>query len=105
MCGRNISVDGNDQNGRVRTEMSRIRYALPTSGGKQGLRYHLGFFQRAQAVLASVQPLLNETKSQIQTRVVGHSLGGAVALVLGVLLREAGHQVVQVPGPRKTTDC
>ena len=64
---------------------------------------HTGFDQDARAVWADAQPYL---KKGYQTYLVGHSLGGAVAAVLGIYMIEDGYKVDKIytyGQPRFTT--
>jgi len=64
---------------------------------------HTGFDQDARAVWKDAQPYL---KKGYQTYVVGHSLGGAVAAVLGLYMIEDGYKVDKIytyGQPRFTT--
>ncbi|MCA3561888.1 MAG: lipase family protein [Aestuariivirga sp.] len=64
---------------------------------------HSGFDLDARAVWTDAQPYL---KSGYQTYVVGHSLGGAVAAILGIYMIEDGYKVDKIytyGQPRFTT--
>lgn len=64
---------------------------------------HTGFDLDARAVWADAQPYL---KNGYQTYVVGHSLGGAVAAILGIYMIEDGYKVDKIytyGQPRFTT--
>ena len=64
---------------------------------------HSGFDQDARAVWADAQPNL---KTGYQTYLVGHSLGGAVAAILGIYMIEDGFKVDKIytyGQPRFTT--
>jgi triacylglycerol lipase len=64
---------------------------------------HTGFDQDARAVWKDVQPYL---KNGYQTYLVGHSLGGAVAAILGIYMIEDGYKVDKIytyGQPRFTT--
>jgi len=65
---------------------------------------HSGFDLDARAVWADAQPYLK--KSGYQTYIVGHSLGGAVAAILGIYMIEDGYKVDRIytyGQPRFTT--
>lgn len=64
---------------------------------------HTGFDDDAKAIWTDAQPFL---KKDYQTKLVGHSLGGAVAAILGVYAIEDGYkvQIIHTYGqPRFTT--
>ena len=64
---------------------------------------HTGFDQDARAVWKDAQPYL---KNGYQTYLVGHSLGGAVAAILGIYMIEDGYKVDKIytyGQPRFTT--
>ena len=64
---------------------------------------HTGFDQDARAVWKDAQPYL---KKSYQTYLVGHSLGGAVAAILGIYMFEDGYKVAKIytyGQPRFTT--
>ncbi len=64
---------------------------------------HTGFDQDARAVWKDAQPYV---KNGYQTYVVGHSLGGAVAAILGIYMIEDGYKVDKIytyGQPRFTT--
>lgn len=66
---------------------------------------HTGFDQDARAVWTDAQPYL---KKGYQTYLVGHSLGGAVAAVLGIYMIEDGYKVDKIytyGQPRFTTSA
>ena len=66
---------------------------------------HTGFDQDARAVWKDAQPYL---KKGYQTYLVGHSLGGAVAAVLGIYMIEDGYKVDKIytyGQPRFTTSA
>lgn len=64
---------------------------------------HTGFDQDARAIWTDAQPYL---KKGYQTYLVGHSLGGAVAAILGIYMFEDGYKVAKIytyGQPRFTT--
>ena len=66
---------------------------------------HTGFDQDARAVWKDAQPYL---KKGYQTYIVGHSLGGAVAAILGIYMFEDGYKVAKIytyGQPRFTTSA
>ena len=66
---------------------------------------HTGFDQDARAVWKDAQPFL---KDGYQTYLVGHSLGGAVAAILGIYMIEDGYKVDKIytyGQPRFTTSA
>ncbi len=66
---------------------------------------HSGFDQDARAIWADAQPHL---KKGYQTYLVGHSLGGAVAAILGIYMIEDGYKVGKIytyGQPRFTTSA
>ncbi len=68
-----------------------------------GVDLHQGFRQAAAAVYSVVLPHLHRG---YQTRLTGHSLGGAIAAILMIFLQEAGYPVEQCItfGQPKVTD-
>lgn len=58
-----------------------------------GIVAHQGFANAAQQLFKDVQPLLNKQMPMVTT---GHSLGGAVAVVLAMELRQAGFMLQNV---------
>lgn len=64
---------------------------------------HTGFDDDAKAIWTDAQPFL---KKDYQTKLVGHSLGGAVAVILGIYAIEDGYKVQTIHTygqPRFTT--
>ena len=57
-----------------------------------GLYLHSGFAHAAQQVYKSVKPLLNK---DFKIETTGHSLGGAVAVILAIYLDRDGYQISQ----------
>lgn len=51
---------------------------------------HSGFYQATVAVWKAIQPHLNQ---EYQTRITGHSLGGAIAAILMMFCKDAGYFV------------
>ncbi|MCK4710323.1 MAG: lipase family protein [Gammaproteobacteria bacterium] len=60
---------------------------------RSGLRLHQGFAFAAKQVYVDLQPLL---KKDYVINVTGHSLGGAVAMILGMYLDLDGYNVGQI---------
>lgn len=58
-----------------------------------GIVVHGGFLDDAHAVWSFARPLL---KPGLETRITGHSLGGAVALLIGMRLRTEGFPVSRI---------
>mgnify|MGYP000219569108 CR=1 FL=1 len=58
-----------------------------------GIQLHQGFSSAAKAVYKDVLPYLDKTKS-VQT--TGHSLGGAIAVIVGMYLQRDGFQLSNV---------
>lgn len=58
-----------------------------------GVQIHQGFSSAAQSVWQDVQPKLNK---QLPIRTTGHSLGGAVAVVIAMYLQQEGYQLKDV---------
>ncbi len=85
----------------VNWRLNRDRRGVPDPA--TGAILHAGFKRAADAVYADLKPRL---KSGYRTYLVGHSLGGAVAAVLGVLLQRDGWTVDRVItfGQPKFTD-
>lgn len=70
---------------------------------KSGLPVHEGFDNDARAVYADLKPFLQKG---YRTRVAGHSLGGAVAVLVAIYATEDGHtveKIVTFGQPRFTT--
>lgn len=70
---------------------------------KLGIPVHSGFDADAQAVWADAKPYL---KKNYETRVVGHSLGGAIAVIAGAYAIQDGYKVDSIHTfgqPRLTT--
>eukprot|EP00814_Leptocylindrus_danicus_P006985 CAMPEP_0116010790 /NCGR_PEP_ID=MMETSP0321-20121206/4200_1 /TAXON_ID=163516 /ORGANISM="Leptocylindrus danicus var. danicus, Strain B650" /LENGTH=466 /DNA_ID=CAMNT_0003479935 /DNA_START=2352 /DNA_END=3752 /DNA_ORIENTATION=+ len=62
-----------------------------------GCNIHLGFREHAERLLRDVEPLLmrsNDIRGTIELS--GHSLGGAVALIVALKLRKRGYNVTKV---------
>lgn len=57
-----------------------------------GIPVHRGFLNSAQQVYAQVRPLLDQ---EYEVRLTGHSLGGAVAAILLMMLKEDGFTLGQ----------
>lgn len=71
--------------------------------GKIPVPLHMGFDRAAQAIWLDARPYL---KTDYRTYLVGHSLGGAVAAILGIYATENGYQVASIVTygqPRFTT--
>lgn len=58
-----------------------------------GILLHQGFAEAAQQVLEDVRPYLRSNKP---IRITGHSLGGAIAVVLGMLVQEESLPLEQI---------
>jgi triacylglycerol lipase len=58
-----------------------------------GIRLHRGFARATQAVLADALPRLDKDRP---VRLVGHSLGGAEAVILGMHLVRQGYRVERI---------
>ena len=58
-----------------------------------GIQLHQGFSSAAKAVYEDVLPYLDKTKP-VQT--TGHSLGGAIAVIVGMYLQREGFQLEQI---------
>ena len=58
-----------------------------------GIMVHKGFLKDAQAVWSFARPLL---KPGLETRITGHSLGGALALLIGMRLHTEGFPVSRI---------
>jgi hypothetical protein len=71
--------------------------------GRAAIPVHSGFDAAARAIYADLQPYL---KPGYTTYITGHSLGGAVAALLGIYAIEDGHKVLRIVTfgqPRFTT--
>jgi len=70
---------------------------------RSGIRLHRGFSSASQAIYNELKPLLNKQQS---VYTVGHSLGGAVAVILAISLDVDGYKVggVTTFGQPKVTD-
>ncbi|MFC1588732.1 lipase family protein [Pseudomonadota bacterium] len=64
-----------------------------TQDMRAGVRLHNGFSQAAQAIYAEIEPMIKEGYVISTT---GHSLGGAVALILAMYLDVDGFKIGQV---------
>lgn len=60
-----------------------------------GIRIHAGFLAHANRLVKDVQPLLGFGKME-SVEVVGHSLGGSVAWIVGMKLRKRGYNVKRI---------
>ena len=61
-----------------------------------GCNLHMGFREKADRLLADLEPLLTDPSDQRATvEVCGHSLGGAVALIVAIKLKKRGHTVTR----------
>ena len=71
--------------------------------GRAAIPVHSGFDAAARAIYADLQPYL---KPGYTTYITGHSLGGAIAALLGIYAIEDGHKVLRIVTfgqPRFTT--
>jgi hypothetical protein len=77
---------------------------LKARSEKLGIYLHSGFEKSAAAIYADLRPRL---KPGYSIRIAGHSLGGAVAIILGMLLSTDGYTVEKVlaSAPPKVTDA
>lgn len=57
-------------------------------------RVHCGFANHANRMLEDIMPLLQKNNSRATIEISGHSLGGAVALLLALKLRKRGYRNV-----------
>ena len=58
-----------------------------------GIRLHNGFAVSAEGIYNDIKTKL---KKGYKTRTTGHSLGGAVAVILGMYLQNAGYQIERI---------
>ena len=68
-----------------------------------GCRVHHGFNEHANRIVEDVIPLLVPPSNKSTIEVCGHSLGGAVAMLVAIKLRKRGYfvsKVTSVGGPR-----
>jgi hypothetical protein len=68
-----------------------------------GCRVHHGFNEHANRIVEDVIPLLVPPSRHATVEVCGHSLGGAVAMLVAIKLRKRGYfvkRVTSVAGPR-----
>lgn len=68
-----------------------------------GCRVHHGFNEHANRIVEDVIPLLVPPNNKSTVEVCGHSLGGAVAMLVAIKLRKRGYhvsKVTSVGGPR-----
>ncbi len=93
----------------VRGTVSRVNWGLDTDtfgvrDEKTGILMHRGFKTAAEAIYADVRPRL---KRGYKTYLTGHSLGGAVAAILGIYLRHDKVRlgVIYTFGQPKFTDA
>jgi hypothetical protein len=86
----------------VNWQLNRDRRGVPDPA--TGAILHAGFKRAADAIYADLKPRL---KAGYRTYLVGHSLGGAVAAILGVYLQRDGWPVDRVItfGQPKFTDA
>ena len=62
-----------------------------------GIRLHRGFRNHAHRLVEDLEPLLsNHQRSTVE--LCGHSLGGAVAMIVAAKLKKRGYNVVRVTG-------
>lgn len=66
---------------------------LPAAATEIGVPLHSGFGNAAQEIYADLQPRLDRSAP---VRLTGHSLGGAIAVVLGMRLAREGYKVTDV---------
>lgn len=68
-----------------------------------GINVHKGFDNAAREILKEIRPSLDKT---LPVYVTGHSLGGAVAVVVGMYLQKEGYNLKQIftYGQPKVTD-
>ncbi|REG83311.1 lipase family protein [Marinomonas pollencensis] len=57
------------------------------------IKLHQGFASAARAIYANMKPYLNKNQP---IHITGHSLGGAIAVILGMYLQTDGYAVTQV---------
>lgn len=57
------------------------------------IKLHQGFGSAAKAVYTDVKPYLNE---KLPVHITGHSLGGAIAVILGLYLQQEDYAVTQI---------
>lgn len=57
------------------------------------IKLHQGFGSAAKAVYTDVKPYLNE---KLPIHITGHSLGGAIAVILGLYLQQEDYAVTQI---------
>jgi hypothetical protein len=84
-----IAVRGTDND----TNWDLDRDTRGITDPKTGIMLHAGFKRAADAIYADVKPRL---KPGYTTYLTGHSLGGAVAAILGVYLRHDGVKVDRI---------
>merc|ERR1712166_1011586 len=62
-----------------------------------GLQLHAGFHERATAVFNDLPLQIDAaTLGSCSIDITGHSLGGAIAVVLGILMKIAGHKIRRI---------
>ena len=57
------------------------------------IKLHQGFGSAAKAVYTDIKPYLNE---KLPVHITGHSLGGAIAVILGLYLQQEDYAVTQI---------
>ena len=57
------------------------------------IKLHQGFASAARAIYADMKPYLNKDQA---IHITGHSLGGAIAVILGMYLQTDGYAVTQI---------
>ncbi|MGB0781653.1 MAG: lipase family protein [Marinomonas sp.] len=57
------------------------------------IKLHQGFGSAAKAVYTDIKPYLNE---KLPIHITGHSLGGAIAVILGLYLQQEDYAVTQI---------
>jgi hypothetical protein len=95
-----LGGDSGDGGPRQRRQQPR---RPPRLGPQLGLRAHSGYAEVSHRALLALHPLVAFGQP---LRLTGHSLGGAVAALLGLRLQRAGHSVAEVVtfGAPKFTD-
>jgi hypothetical protein len=104
-----VSADGLGQIIAVRGTVNTANIAVDLRYDKEpdaalGIAVHRGFALAAAALYADLKPLL---KPELPVTVVGHSLGAAEAIIVGMYLQRDGFDVRRVVAfaPPKVTDA
>ncbi len=87
-----IAVRGTENLKNWLENLDYIEKSFSQKFGEQTLTIdlHSGFYQASVSVWEAIQPHLNQ---DYQTRITGHSLGGAIAAILMMFVKDAGYSL------------